>query len=70
MSTATAQTASACAGQPSSLSCIGCALRDACRRFWLVERTRAELAALSDVELKDIGLSRCDINRVAVENYR
>jgi uncharacterized protein YjiS (DUF1127 family) len=70
MSTTIAQTASACAGQPSRLSCVGCALREACRRFWLAERTRAELGALSDVELKDIGLSRCDIHRVAVENYR
>ena len=46
------------------------ALRDACRRLWRAQRTRAELSALSDPELKDIGLFRGDIGRVCVENFR
>jgi uncharacterized protein YjiS (DUF1127 family) len=44
-------------------------LRDICRRLWAAERTRAELGALDDVGLKDIGLYRGDIARVAVENF-
>lgn len=44
--------------------------REAFRRLWRAQRTRAELSALSDPELKDIGLFRGYIGRVAVENYR
>lgn len=40
-------------------------LRDACRRWWLVERTRTELRVLSDVDLRDIGLTRGDIDAAA-----
>lgn len=37
----------------------------------IVQRTYRELDALSDRELNDIGLSRCDIRRVAMgENVR
>jgi uncharacterized protein YjiS (DUF1127 family) len=35
----------------------------ACRR--MAARTQRELASLSDVELKDIGLTRCTIDNVA-----
>jgi uncharacterized protein YjiS (DUF1127 family) len=35
------------------------------RRILLAQRARAELHALSDVELRDIGLTRTDINAVA-----
>ena len=68
--TAAVQTAPACATEAPRPSCITCALRDACRRFWLAERTRRELSALSDIELTDIGLSRGDIPYVAAENWR
>jgi uncharacterized protein YjiS (DUF1127 family) len=67
---ATIQTAPACAATGPRPTCITCALRDVCRRFWLAERTRRELSALSDVELTDIGLSRGDIPYVAAENSR
>lgn len=40
-------------------------LRDACRRWWQAERTRAELGALSDVDLRDVGLTRGDIDAAA-----
>jgi uncharacterized protein YjiS (DUF1127 family) len=46
------------------------AVRDACRRLWRAQRTRAELSALTDPELKDIGLFRGDIGRVTIENFR
>jgi uncharacterized protein YjiS (DUF1127 family) len=62
--------ASCSRGPAERASTLGCALREACRRFWRSERTRAELSALSDPELKDMGLFRCDISRVAAENYR
>jgi uncharacterized protein YjiS (DUF1127 family) len=45
-------------------------LREACRHLWRARRTHAELSALSDPELRDMGLFRGDIGRVAVENYR
>ncbi len=35
------------------------------RRLARAQRTRAELNGLTDVELKDIGLSRCQIGAVA-----
>lgn len=34
------------------------------RRFLQAQRMRAELNAMTDVELKDIGLSRCQIGDV------
>ncbi len=40
------------------------------RRMLLAQRTRNELGALTDVELKDIGLFRGEIDRAAVENWR
>ena len=39
------------------------------RRFFRVQRWRAELGGLTDVELKDIGLSRCQIDAVANETF-
>lgn len=56
-----------CAGKPCEARF---SLRETCRQLWLAQRTRAELGALSDPELRDIGLFRGDIERVAVENYR
>jgi uncharacterized protein YjiS (DUF1127 family) len=56
-----------CTGKPCEARC---SLREACRRLWRAQRTRAELSALSDPEFKDIGLFRGDIGRMAVENYR
>lgn len=44
-------------------------LRDVCRRWWQAERTRAELGVLSDVDLRDIGLTRGDIDAVANEIF-
>lgn len=35
------------------------------RRHLLIHRTRRELGNLSDLELADIGITRCDINHVA-----
>lgn len=35
-----------------------------------LRRTRRELSLLSDRDLHDIGISRCDIDRVAKENVR
>lgn len=40
------------------------------RRFLRVQRWRAELNGMTDVELKDIGLSRGDIGAVADGRYR
>ena len=40
------------------------------RQFWRAQRWRAELGAMTDVELKDIGLSRSDIGAVADGRYR
>jgi uncharacterized protein YjiS (DUF1127 family) len=69
----------AASGQSGALAPIGstgklcearCSLRERCRRLWCAQRMRAELGALSDPELKDIGLFRGDIGRVALENYR
>jgi uncharacterized protein YjiS (DUF1127 family) len=48
-----------------------CALAAAwMRRVMQTRRTRAELGALDDGALKDIGLARCEIDYVAAENYR
>jgi hypothetical protein len=33
-----------------------------------INRTRRELSLLTDRDLNDIGISRCDIDRVAKEN--
>jgi uncharacterized protein YjiS (DUF1127 family) len=72
MSIAAVQTAPACAGERPRLFSIGRALRDACRRFWLAERTRRELSSLTDLDLRDIGITRGDIPYVAaqVDNLR
>lgn len=35
------------------------------RRLTRAQRTRAELSGLTDIELKDIGLTRCQIGAVA-----
>jgi uncharacterized protein YjiS (DUF1127 family) len=35
------------------------------RKIVLAQRTRTELGALSDIELRDIGLTRADIDAVA-----
>lgn len=67
---AAVQTAPACAAERPRPSCITCALLELCRRFWLADRTRRELSALSDLELTDIGISRSDIPYVATENWR
>ena len=42
-----------------------CALRNAWRALWVARRVRAELSALSNVELKDLWLSQCQIDAVA-----
>jgi uncharacterized protein YjiS (DUF1127 family) len=39
------------------------------RRLSRAQRTRAELESLTDVELRDIGLSRCQIDAVANETF-
>jgi uncharacterized protein YjiS (DUF1127 family) len=40
-------------------------LKNAIKRRALIHRTTSELSRLSDRELVDLGISRCDINRVA-----
>jgi uncharacterized protein YjiS (DUF1127 family) len=35
------------------------------RRKWTARLTRLELSGLSDLELRDIGIARCDIDHVA-----
>lgn len=40
------------------------------RRFLRARRWRAELAAMTDVELRDIGLTRGQIGAVAAGQYR
>jgi uncharacterized protein YjiS (DUF1127 family) len=40
-------------------------LRNAIKRHATIRRTTAELSRLSDRELGDLGIARCDINRVA-----
>lgn len=40
------------------------------RRLAEAERARRELTAMSDVELKDVGLTRGQIGTVLHENYR
>jgi uncharacterized protein YjiS (DUF1127 family) len=42
-------------------------VRERFARWRAARRTRAELAQLSDVELKDIGLARGDIDFVAAQ---
>lgn len=44
---------------------LGATLRDALARQAEFERTVAELSALSDRDLADIGIPRCDIRVVA-----
>jgi len=39
------------------------------RKLSRAQRTRAELDGLTDVELRDIGLSRCQIDAVANETF-
>lgn len=41
------------------------ALRNAWRVLWGARQVQAELSALSDVELKDLGITRCQIDAVA-----
>jgi uncharacterized protein YjiS (DUF1127 family) len=40
-------------------------LRNAIKRHATVRRTTAELSRLTDRELGDLGIARCDITRVA-----
>lgn len=40
-------------------------LKNAIKRRALIQRTTSELSRLSDRELDDLGISRCDIYRVA-----
>jgi uncharacterized protein YjiS (DUF1127 family) len=40
-------------------------LKNAIKRHATIRRTTAELSRLSDRELGDLGIARCDINRVA-----
>lgn len=40
-------------------------LRNAIKRHATIRRTTVELSRLSDRELSDLGIARCDINRVA-----
>jgi uncharacterized protein YjiS (DUF1127 family) len=60
--------------QPVPTKCRRCPLLDTCRamgaRLCQARRTRTELSALSDVELRDIGLFRGDIDAVAMDNWR
>jgi uncharacterized protein YjiS (DUF1127 family) len=51
-----------------TISCprdVGRWIAQAVRRRVLIYRTLHELGALSDIELADIGVTRCDINRLA-----
>jgi uncharacterized protein YjiS (DUF1127 family) len=49
---------------------LGATLRDALARQTAFERTVAELSALSDRDLADIGIPRCDIRAVARDSVR
>lgn len=40
-------------------------LRNAIKRRATIHRTTTELSRLSDRELSDLGITRCDIHRVA-----
>jgi uncharacterized protein YjiS (DUF1127 family) len=40
-------------------------LKNALKRHATIRRTTVELGRLSDRELGDLGIARCDINRVA-----
>jgi len=67
-------TAPAQANGPSAkwLSSLRCALAAFTRRVWLyrqVQQERAQLRALSDRELRDIGISRSDALREAKKPF-
>ncbi|MDO8875327.1 MAG: DUF1127 domain-containing protein [Pseudolabrys sp.] len=49
---------------------FSCSLAAWVRGRWRAERTRTELNNMTDVELKDIGLSRGEIGVVANGRYR
>jgi uncharacterized protein YjiS (DUF1127 family) len=49
---------------------VGAFLRDAAARRAELERTVAELSALRDRDLADIGIARCDIPAVARDSVR
>ena len=49
---------------------FSCSLAEWVRGRWRAQRTRTELNNMTDVELKDIGLSRGEIGAVANGRYR